>query len=707
MDIIQAMSSLEQKSKKRLAILISAAIALAAIYVYLPVKDYPFLNFDDNIYIYENKIVQKGLTWDGIVWAFSPIHDDLKSSIQVVTYWHPLTWISHMLDCQLFGLNAGAHHLVNLAIHTACAVLLFFAFFRMTGSIPKSGLIAALFALHPVNIETVAWLAERKNLLSALLALAALHVYIGYVSAPSLKRYLSMLIVFIAGLCAKPMIVTLPFIFLLLDWWPLNRLTGYSWLRLSPRAVGRKNTIPPVSISKAILEKIPMLFFSVVTIYLASFSLSGKSQIIPMGERSLGLRIKHALVSYFSYLEKIFFPRDLAIYYPYPDSVPFLYAAIAGLVLIAITALLVFYARKHPSMLVGWLWFCGALVPVSGIIQGGLWPAIANRFLYLPAIGIFIMTVWGGWELIDKINKKSARISAGVLFSTCLILPLSMATRFQLQFFHDDVVLFKRTADVTEKNFIAYTCLAQNLLNNGKNKEAILLLQKAVKLQPDFGHAWEILGSAYWKEKKYHAAINAFKKALWTNESPKVYSMLGRVLADTGNDIEAEKQFRKAVQIGGGCVELNDYAAFLIAKKRFREAIPYLRRSLSFDPTFITAYINLGQVYLNTKQPGKAIIWLEKGLKLDPDNPKLNRLIADAYFLAAKYSQAEQYYEKLLPGQPEDKILLYNTAVTLFRQNKLKRSLRLAKKALAIDPGYKNAKALINTIKNQPTSMQE
>jgi hypothetical protein len=389
---------MDKTSNKYCVPCICLALVLAILSVYWQVLYCDFVTFDDPHYVSENQYVRTGFTRNNIIWAFTPAK---------FGYWHPLTWLSHMLDCQLYGLRPGLHHLSNLLIHIANSLLLFFVFKQMTGAVWKSAFVAAVFALHPVNVESVAWVTERKNVLSTLFWFLTMWAYTDYVRRGGLLRYVVTFLLFALGLLAKPMLVTLPFVLLLLDYWPFGRFqpeqifceSGGDSEQYNEFVISRSQwTI----VRRLILEKVPFFALSVVSVCVSSLSTYRLGVSIPMGLVPVGLRIENAIISYVKYLDKMVLPRKLAVFYPYPDAIPLWQSLWAALLLVCATYVLVWVLRPKRYLAAGWLWYVGTLVPVIGLVQAGLWPAIADRWMYGPMVGFIIIIAWGVPDLFAK-----------------------------------------------------------------------------------------------------------------------------------------------------------------------------------------------------------------------------------------------------------------------------------------------------------------
>jgi len=432
-------------------------LTITTIIVYWQVRTYDFINCDDNLYVIENPSVFSGLTFKNVIWAFTDAH---------AGNWHPVTWLSHMLDCQVFGLNPGRHHLTNLFFHIANTLLLFLILRMMTGALWQSGFVAALFALHPLHVESVAWIAERKDVLSTFFWMLTMYSYVRYVRAPGLERYWPVLLFFILGLMAKPMLVTLPFVLLLLDYWPLGRFNA---------GASHKNTS---AVAGLIREKIPLFVFVAASCSITFFVQKSSGAVRSLEDFSFTVRLANALVSYGGYLAKMVWPHSLAIFYPHPGMPSALKIAGACLMLIGISYVAVKTASKHPYMIVGWLWYVGTLVPVIGLVQVGP-QAMADRYTYIPLIGIFIMIAWGIPEAVASWRQK--RVCLPVLGIGAVIL-LSALTWGQAAYWKNSHTLFKHAISVTEKNYTIHYNLGIALFDQGGKTEAITHFAEATRL---------------------------------------------------------------------------------------------------------------------------------------------------------------------------------------------------------------------------------
>lgn len=455
--------------------LVALALIAGCLLVYGQTFHFEFLNFDDNAYVYENQWVRSGVTASGVHWAFTTLD---------YFYWQPVTWLSHMLDCQVFGLAPGWHHAINLLFHIANSVLLFLVLLRLTGAMWRSTVAAAIFAVHPLRLESVVWIAERKDLLSGFFFLLAIWCYLGYVARPARPRYYMVIAVFALGLMSKPSVMTLPAILLVLDWWPLGR--------------------------RAFAEKLPMFGMAVVSMLVTSVGTSRLGSLNWAGALPLSHRIANTLISYVRYLELTVWPHDLAILYPFRVAVPVWQALSAGLLLAAITALALWQARRRPYLIVGWLWFTGALLPSSGLVQVG-WQAMADRFTYLPHMGLLLAAVWGAAELLREHRGAATSISCAVV-----LLCATMAWR-HLPVWHDSVSMFADTVAATGPNPKAQHYLAAALDERGRfdeafghHAEAVRLAESDFLFQYSYGMALERHGETAEAVRHLERSLRAF-----------------------------------------------------------------------------------------------------------------------------------------------------------------------------------------------------
>jgi len=563
-------------------------LVLAVVVAYWPVYNCDFINLDDDTYVTENPNVQRGLSKTGFVWAFTTFHG---------SNWHPLTWLSHMLDCELFGLKAGMHHLTNLLFHIANSILLFVVFRRMTGALWQSAFVAALFAIHPLHVESVAWVAERKDVLSTFFWMLTLWAYVSYTERPGVSRYIWVVILFALGLMAKPMVVSLPFVLLLMDYWPLDR---FKWGGTNQgNSFGSKR----LNVFQLIWEKIPLFALSLFSCVMTFLSERGGMIMGSLEGLATGPRIANALVSYISYIRKMFWPLDLAVFYPHPETVSIWKATGAGLLLLFMSIMFVRAARSRPYFAVGWLWYLGTLIPVIGIVQVG-WQAMADRYTYIPLIGLFILISWGASDLLEKWRHRKKILGAAI----CLLLSICMVfTWFQVRRWKDSMTLFRHAINVTSGNYLAHNNLGVHLVDMGRHKEAITHYSEALKIKPGFAGAYNNLGVALAGLGQIDAAIAQFFKALrLAPKDAETYNNLGSAFANRGNIQEAVRYFAKALRIRPHYAEAqNNLGNAFIIQGNIEKGIEHLHEALRIKPDDPKMKLNIERVLLMLRKADK------------------------------------------------------------------------------------------------------
>jgi protein O-mannosyl-transferase len=557
-----------------------------------------FVNYDDGQYVYDNPVVQKGLTWEGFHWALT---------YGQIGHWHPLTWLSHMLDCQFYGLNSGGPHLTNILLHTSTTILLFLLLRRMTGFLWRSAFVAAVFAIHPLRVESVAWVAERKDVLSALFFMLTLWAYVRYVLRPSMIRYSVVALFFALGLLSKNMLVTMPFILLLLDYWPLNRFADAS---------------PPV-LRRLVAEKIPLFVLMVgscvATALVPETVFAGLRLPFP-------LRMENAVVSYVIYLRQMIYPSGLACIYPNPTNhLPFWQVGEALALLLAISGTVWAFRKTRPCLVVGWLWYLGMMIPVIGIVQISFY-AHADRYTYLPQIGLYLLLTWiavdlcAGWRL--------RRVVLGFC-STIILAALIFCARTQTSYWRNSESLWNHTLACTSDNAIAYDYRGGSFLRQGRLEEEIADFQRALEIEPYYAEAQYDLGTALLQKGQLNEAITHFQKALEINTNyADAYDNLGNALLQKGNVDAAIDHFRMALKIMPGSAEAhNNIGNALLQTGNLDEAIVHFQQALQIKPDYAEAYYNLGNALLQKGDMGEAITNYQRALQIRPDYAKaLNNL---------------------------------------------------------------------------------
>ena len=541
--------------------------------VYSQVQNHEFINYDDPDYVTKNLQVKKGLTGESVVWAFTSFNH---------ANWFPITWLSHMLDYQLYGSNPKGHHLTSLLFHIANVLLLFLVLLRMTGALWKSGMVAALFAIHPFNVESVAWVSERKNVLSTFFWLLTMWAYLRYAGKTSLKGYSLVVLFFVLGLMSKPMLVTLPFVLLMMDYWPLRRL------KLGNNNETTEQTDSQTSLPCLIKEKIPLFLLTAVscTMTLIVQKLGGALQGMEVFSQSA--RLTNAMVSYVVYLKKTVWPEGLAVLYPHPGNALEVWKGVlCAIALVAISAVAIKFIRKAPYFAFGWFWYLGTLAPVIGVVQVG-GQAMADRYAYVPLIGIFIIIAWGVPELLAKWRHRNKVL---VALAGIYIPALMVMTWSQVSHWKNSITIFKHAISVTDKvypNFaLAHANLGSALSAERKTEDAIFHFTKAIKLEPNFTLA---------------------------------HNNLGNALSDAGKTEEAISHYKLAIKLKPGYAAAhNNLGIALSNSRKIDEAISHYKMAIKFKPNFAQSHYNLGLDLLTAVKVQEAISHFKIAINLKPD----------------------------------------------------------------------------------------
>ncbi len=618
---------------------VCAALVLACFAVYGRTLSHAFVNFDDNLYVTENPQVQAGLHLQSAAWAFTT---------DKALYFHPLTWMSHMLDCSLYGLHPWGHHLTNLLFHSAASVLLFLALRLMTGALWPSAAVAALFAVHPLHVESVAWIAERKDVLSAFFWMLALGAYGLYVRRRGAVRYAAVTAAFVLGLMSKPMVVTLPFALLLLDYWPLGRVD-----RTAPLGSVAGKTAGLAA------EKIPLFLITAVSCASTLVMQIGGNNLSFGQNVPFAARGANALVVYALYVVKMVWPSGLAVYYPHPLGRPAWQIAGATVALAAITLFCLREARRRPYLIVGWLWYLGTLVPVIELVQAGKF-SHADRYTYLPSIGVFIMAAWGVADLAAawRVPRSAVAAASGVA-----IVMLTACAFVQTGYWHDNKTLFSHAVAVGQESSIAFTNLGKVAAEEGRYDEAKAYLNRALELDPGYGNALNDLGTLAVNEGRYDDAETLLKKALNLNQK----------------DVEA----------------LYNLGVVAKSKRRYDEAEAYLKRALDLEPGYVRALNNLGVVAMDQGHNDEAAVWLKKALSLKPDHVNALSNLGKLAMDRGSDDEAMTYLKRALNLDPKCVPAMHNLGLCLMNKEQYEEAQRHFRKALEIDPHYaKSMKAL-------------
>ena len=590
--------------------------------MYAQVRHHDFINYDDPKYVIDNIYVRGGLTWEGIRWAFSSAHD---------SNWIPLTWLSHMLDCQLFGLQSGYHHLTNVVLHIFSTLLLFSILKRTTRAPWRSAFVAGAFAVHPLHVESVAWIAERKDVLSAAFLFLALWLYVSYTERRSYGRYFLVVLAFCGALLSKPMAVAFPLIALLFDVWPLGR-----------------HSRSGSSMTSLILEKLPLVVLSLVVSIVTLSVQQSAGTVSSFGQLPFRIRFENAVISYVTYLLQFIWPNHLAVFYPYSLPLRLWKAVIAGLVLILTTVLVLGVRRRQPSLTVGWLWYLGTLVPVIGIVQAGA-QARADRYTYVPMVGISIMLAWGLTAALQhwRWGRTTLGFLAVIVCSAWLV-----TTDRNLEFWQDSISLFRHAISVTGNNYVAYQNLGVALKQTGQLTEAVSDFQMAVSLWPQDPVAQDSLGEALTSMGRPDDAIPHLDEAVHLQpNSAKAHIDLAEALMKAGRVDDAAAQYRLALQLDPGSADAHyGLGGILMAQNRPREALPHLEQALPqlveasrAAPEDADLHYNLGTLFGVLGRADEAIRQFSDAVGLRPDDAEAHFNLATG--LAAKGRSEEAINE--------------------------------------------------------------
>jgi len=610
-------------------ILICLFLIIINLAVFWQVRNFEFVSFDDPVYITENLQVRRGLSISGILWALSTTD---------AANWHPLTWLSHITDVHFFGMDSGAHHLVNLFFHVINTILLYVCFRKMTGQIWHSSFLAVLFAIHPLHVESVAWVAERKDVLSAFFWMLAMLNYVLYVQCHKKFNYFVSLLFFILGLMAKPMLVTLPFVLILLDYWPLNRFPSNTaaLFSISPvdldqgnhKTISKKDTILFTFFCRAV-EKIPFFIFALASCVITFLVQRSGGSVSSLDNVAISSRFINVLTSYISYVRKMIWPIDLAAFYPYYDKQSLWKALLAFLILAAIFGLVIDRIKRQPYLAVGWFWFIGTMVPVIGLVQVGF-QSMADRYTYLPLIGLFIIIIWGADELLSGIHHKKI-----ILISTAatVILSLSVLSWYQAKCWTNDILLFEKALDVRKHGNSGYNNLITSL--EASEKESVFHFQKALRLHLDDEKEQE--------KNLLHIlrrTANVYQEIKHTKRALKQYPDNRSIRYQLGMLLRQKTKLENNLQ--GHHAGLYERAGDRLKHNtKLDEAIYYYEKSVSIDPKFIKTIKKLAVTYAMRGAYNKAILRFKSILAIQPHN------IEACYYLASIYARQNNKSESV------------------------------------------------------------
>jgi len=649
-------------------------LALAVLAVFGQTAHFGFINYDDNLYVYENPMVQNGLTWKGALWALS---------YGEIGHWHPLTWLTHEADCQVYGLWAGGHHLTNVALHGLTTVLLFLVLRAMTGALWRSALVAAVFAVHPLRAESVAWIAERKDVLSGMFFMLTLWAYVRYARQPSRGRYAAMALLYGLGLLSKNMLVTLPFVLLLLDWWPMRRLKAEG-KRL--KAEGGERRPAGLPFWGLVREKIPLLLLSAAICLVTAYV---PEHVGNLDRKPVLERIANALVSCVVYLQQIVFPVDLSVPYLFPSGgTPLWKAGLAFFALAGATAVAVECRRKRPYLLAGWLWYLGMLVPVIGLAQISYY-ARADRYTYLPGIGLAIAGIWAAADL--SAGWRHRRLLGSGL-ATVILAALIFRAHSQTFYWRQSEALWTHTLSLDPANTFARNNLGNALLKDGRFEEAIAQYHKSLEINPGSAETHNDLGGALFSQANMDDAIAQYGKALEIDpDYLEARNNLGLAYFTKGETTEAIAQYRMVLEGKPGAPGVHSnpglatVARFnlgnaLIKEGKFDEAIAQYRMALEINPDSAKAHNGLGMALFSQGHLDEAIAQYRMALETEPDyvQGRNNR--------KGETDQAIVQYRKSLESKPGDPAAHYNLGLAFFMKGETDQAIAQYRKVLESQP---------------------
>ena len=666
-----SLKKVDKIPKKYQALCVYLLLALVTIAVFWQVGSCDFISYDDSRYIRDNEHVNTGLSWENVIWAFTKSY---------ASNWHPLTWLSHMLDCQLFGMAPAGHHLTNLLLHVANTLLLFAVLKRMTGAVWRSVFVAAAFAIHPLHIESVAWVAERKDVLSTLFWILTMGAYLGYVNRPNKSRYALTVVVFGLGLMAKPMLVTLPLVLLLLDYWPLGRFQ---------KASHHKNTgrTQKGIFGHLLLEKVPLLLLSAGSCAITYFVQQKGGSVAAINAISPAMRISNAVFSYAKYIGKMIWPSRLAVFYPHPgDKLPLWMVVLIAMLLFAISIWVIKLAKKRGYLTVGWFWYIITLLPVIGIVQVGL-QAMADRYTYVPLTGLFIIVAWG---LADISTKWPYRKAVLTILSVTVLSAMAIASRLQVRHWRNSVTIFEHALKVTDDNYVAYSSLVKPLFKQGRIDEAMAYNYQALRINPNDDIVHVNLGFILSKIGKFDEAVKHYARALQIKpDNPAAYKNMGNALLRQGKATEAIEQYQQVLRLLPDNAQMyNDIGTALGQEGKLDQAITHFRKALEIEPEFAKAHYNLGYALRHQGKFDQAVEHYTRAIQITPDDPDTYKNLADMLIQQGKIAEAIEQYQQVLRLTPDNAQVHNDLGLAFGRGGKLDQAAAHFNKALQINPEF-------------------
>jgi tetratricopeptide (TPR) repeat protein len=604
-----------------------ASLVAAIVAVYWPVYKYDFIKYDDDTYVAENKNIQSGFTLNNLKWSFTTGY---------ASNWHPLTWMSHTLDFTIFKWRAGGHHITNVLFHIANTILLFYFLKKATSMLWPAFFVAAAFALHPLRVESVAWIAERKDVLSTFFWLLTMLAYVNYAKNQKIKWYSITLILFVLGLMSKPMLVTLPFVLLLIDYWPLERKLNKS----------------------LVIEKIPFFILAFISCIITYIFQQKGGAVTEVAAYGLKNRIAGVIIYYGEYLWKMIWPAKLAVLYPYfVSDLTTIKIITSGAALLAICAIVIWFGRRHKFLTFGWLWYLGTLVPVIGFVQIGA-HTIADRYTYVPLIGIFLAVVLGARQLFQKHAKVLA------VFGVAVLIAWGVVSAQQLKYWKDSLTLFKHTIQITKKNYIIMTNYAASLNDAGRHEDAIKFSRKLIEMKPTSPENHNSLGCSLLNTGKNDEAIDEFRLALkYKPDFPQAYYNMGIAVSDFNN---------------------------------FEKAVLFFQKAIECKPDYIDAYVKLVTTLNNLQRFAQAVEACDKALRIAPKNVILRGYHGMALSSVGRIDEAIEEIKYVVNERPDDTQMRRNLGILLAKKGLNVQAAEEYRKILQIEPNNSNVQWLLD-----------
>ncbi|MBD3320116.1 MAG: tetratricopeptide repeat protein, partial [Chitinivibrionales bacterium] len=661
------------------SIIIVAALIIATACAYRPVQNYDFVNYDDNHYVYKNPHVTTGLSLENVRWAFTRSH---------ASNWHPLTWLSHMVDYELFGLNAGGHHLISVIIHLINSFLIFVFFRGVTGAVWRSGLVALLFAIHPLHVQSVAWIAERKDVLSTLFLMLALLAYKEYATRPGAGAYARVLAYFLLGIMSKPMLVSFPFILLLLDYWPLQRIRFGGYLQKKDSGIYQRRML-----SELIVEKIP-LFLIVVASSLLTFAVQKSGGAV--ADFSFPARIANAVNSYLVYIRQMFWPQNLAVLYPHRGMPPLGNIVLSAGVIAGVSLVSIFALARAPWFGVGWFWYLGTLVPVIGIVQVG-YQSHADRYTYIPLIGLFICLAWGIEKATEKIKGRKA--VAGIVFPVLLAV-LTMRSKAEVSYWENSITLFTRAIKAGHPTALAYNNIGSKYLEMEMPDSAEYFLGRALKISPEFAASYYNLGLIAAREGAIERAKGLFEKAVeYDPQYVDAYHALGEANEKMNQTERALEYYRKALNLNAGFwPAYNSLGYYWLQKKELDSAIYHFKKALDSKRDLWETHNALAYAYAENGKISTAVLHFKRAAEINPDAfAPYNNLGAIA-LKSKEYVLAEALFEEAIKRNAESVQAYINRARANVGLKKYGRAVSNLQAAAEITPDHPSICSLMAQI---------